>query len=90
MHAHINIIILNPSSHQWEEMKHPSYSHDLNPCDYDGIMRIKRPLKGKLFDNEIDLRGAYEQSIKEINEQNAVIGICLLPMRWEMIMKFEG
>ncbi len=42
-------------------------------------MRIKRTLKGKLFDSEIDLRAAYEQSIKEINEQNAAIGISLLP-----------
>jgi hypothetical protein len=52
-------------------------------------MRIKRTLKGKLFDSEIDLRAAYEQSIKEINEKNAAIGISLLPLRWEMVMKLE-
>ncbi len=53
-------------------------------------MRIMRSLKGKFFDNEIDPRAGYEQSIKEINEQNSAIGISLLPLRWEIVMKLQG
>jgi hypothetical protein len=88
-HKHQNIKSFF-TSHRWEKMKHHSYSPDLNPCDYDGIMRIKRPLKGRLFENEIDLRAVYEQFIKEINEQNSAIGISQLPLRWKMVMKLEG
>jgi len=66
-HKHHNIKSFF-TSHQWE-LETPPYSPDLNPCDYDGIMRIKRPLKGNLFDHEIDRRAVNEQFIKEINEK---------------------
>jgi hypothetical protein len=52
-------------------------------------MRIKKPIKGNLFDHEIDRRAVNEQFIKEINEQNADIGISLLPLRWETVTRLE-
>jgi transposase len=46
----------------------PPYSPDLNPCDYDGIARIKRPNKGR-FNTEADLVDAYDAVIDDINEK---------------------
>jgi len=48
-------------------IKTPPYSPDLNPCDYDGIARIKRPNNGKRFSNELALGVAYDEVIREIN-----------------------
>jgi hypothetical protein len=76
--------------HRWEESKHPPYSPDLNPWDYDGIARINRPNKGKRFSNELALGVAYDEIIREINLQNAAIGISRLPKRWEVVIKLEG
>ena len=76
--------------HRWEELKHPPYSPDLNPCDYDGIARIKRPNKGKRFANELDLRKAYDQVISEINLKNAATGIQHLPLRWALVNQSGG
>jgi len=56
-------------------IKTSPYSPDLNPCDYDGISRVKRPNKGKRFSNELALGVAYDEIIRQINLQNATIGI---------------
>ena len=78
------------NSHRWEELKHPPYSPDLNPCDFDGIARIKRPNKSKKFANEVQLRAAYEEVIREINLQNSATGIRHLPLRWAFVNQTEG
>ena len=31
---------------RWEILKHPPYSHDMNPCDYDLLAKVKEPLRG--------------------------------------------
>jgi transposase len=71
--------------HRWEVLKHPPYSPDLNPCDYDGIARIKRPNKGKRFANEDELKAGYDKVIKEINLKNEATGIPHLPERWAVV-----
>ncbi len=53
--------------HRWEVLKHPPYSPDLNPGDYNGIIRIKRPNKGKRFANKDEIKAGYDKVIKEIN-----------------------
>jgi hypothetical protein len=66
-------------------VKTPSYSPDLNSCDYDGITRIKRPNKGKRFANEHELKAAYDKVIKEINLKNEATGIRHLQERWASV-----
>jgi hypothetical protein len=63
----------------------PPYSPDLNPCDYDGIARIKRPNKGMRFADENELHAAYDRVIEEINLNNEATGIRHLPKRWAMV-----
>jgi hypothetical protein len=71
-------------------VKTPPYSPDLNPCDYDGIARIKRPNKGKRFANEDELKAAYDKVIKEINLKNEATGIRHLPERWASAIQTGG
>ena len=63
------------SRHRWEQLEHPPYSPDLNPCDSDGIMKIKRPLKGIRYDNEQELKAAADESIRLINLFKEIKGI---------------
>ena len=78
------------SRHRWERLEHPPYSPDLNPCDFDGIIRIKRLLKGIRYDNEQELKTAVERIIRLINMFEEVRGIQRLPERWEYVANRDG
>jgi hypothetical protein len=62
----------------------------MNPCDYDGIARIKRPNKGKRFANEDELKAAYDKVIKEVNLKNEATGIRHLLERWASAIQTGG
>jgi hypothetical protein len=66
--------------HRSEELKYSSYSHDLNPCDINGIARIKRPFKGRRFTKGAGLVAANDTFSHEINYQTAT-DIRHLPQR---------
>jgi hypothetical protein len=76
--------------HRWEELKHPPYSPDLKPCDYDGIYRIKRPDIDKRFNTPDELEMAYKEVIDEINLNGSVTGIGHLPLRWVLVNQTGG
>lgn len=78
------------ATHQWEELKHPAYSPDLNPCDFDGIARIKKPNKGKRFTSPAELEMAYSQVILELNLKGSATGISQLPSRWGLVKQSNG
>ena len=40
---------------RWEVLEHPPYSPDFWPCDYDLIPKLKAPLRGPDFVNEMTL-----------------------------------
>ncbi len=75
---------------RWELLGHPAYSLDMNPCDFDGIMRIKRPLKERRFANEYELIEALRESIIEVSESRDFKGITNLPKQWNRIMTENG
>ncbi len=62
----------------------------MNPCDYDGIARIKRPNKGKRFANEDELKAAYDKVIKEVNLKNEATGMRHLPEWWASVIQTGG
>jgi hypothetical protein len=72
---------------RWEELKHPPY---LNPCDYDGIYRIKRPNKDKRFNTPDELEMAYKEVIDDINLNGSATGIGHLSLRWALVNQTEG
>ncbi len=76
--------------HRWEELKHPPYSPDLNPCDYDGIYRIKRPNKDKRFNTPGELETAYKEVIDDINLKSSAPGIGYLSLRWALVNQTKG
>ena len=78
------------SRHRWEQFKHPSYSPDLNLCDFDGIIRIKRPLEGNRYNDEQELITAAEGIIHIINMYEEVKGIQRLPDRWKYVDDHDG
>ena len=73
------------SRHRWEQFEHPPYSPDLNPCDFDGIIRIKRLLKGNRYSNEQELKTAVDGIIHLINMYEEVRGIQRLLERWKYV-----
>jgi len=76
--------------YRWEQLKHLPYSPDLNPCDYDGLYRIKRPNKDKIFNTPHELETAYKEVIDEINLKGSATGIRHLPLRWDLVNQTEG
>jgi transposase len=76
--------------HRWEELKHPPYSPDLNPCDHDDIYRIKRSNKDKRFNTPDELEMAYKEVIDEINLNGSATGIGHLPLRSGLVNQTGG
>ncbi len=68
-HKHADIVSFF-ARHRWVELKHPAYSPDLNPCDYDLYHRIKGPHKGFRFATVQDLIRAYTSTIEKINRNS--------------------
>jgi hypothetical protein len=62
----------------------------LNPYDYDGIYKIKRPNKDKTFNTPDELEVAYKQVIDDINLKGSATGINHLPLRWALVNQSEG
>jgi hypothetical protein len=62
----------------------------LNPCDYDGIYRIKRLNKDKRFNAPNELEMAYKKVIDDINLKGSATGISHLPLRWTLVNQSEG
>ncbi len=78
------------SRHRWGQFEHPLYSPDLNPCGFDGIIRIKRPLKGNRYNDEQELITAVEGVIHIINIYEEVRGIQRLQDRWKYVADHNG
>jgi transposase len=74
----------------WEVLKHPAYSPDMNPCDFDAIHRIKSGLKRISFPSPATLVAAYDKRIRELNEAHSFPEIYNLPRQWENIVANNG
>ena len=83
-HSDINSFF---NRHGWSVLRHPPYSPDLNPCDYDGFHRLKAPNKGIRFANENELVNSFVRVIGEINRKSEMIGTSRLPERWEQVIQ---
>ena len=74
----------------WKQFEHPPCSPDLNQCDFDSIMRIKRPLKGNRYSGERELIIAVDGIIRLINIYEEVRGILRLPDQWKYVANRNG
>ncbi|GFY29680.1 transposable element Tcb1 transposase [Trichonephila clavipes] len=46
---------------EWEELEHPPYSPDILPCDFDLILKIKEPIRGRRFATREDIANVVRQ-----------------------------
>jgi hypothetical protein len=66
------------------------YSPDVAPCDYALFGPMKRPLKGKYFETDDDVKSAVKQILKDIDEDSYRKWIRALPNRYEKIIIANG
>ncbi|KAJ4449239.1 hypothetical protein ANN_00636 [Periplaneta americana] len=71
----------------WEVLKHPLYSSDMSPCDYDWFPQLKEPLRGKRFPDIASMLHAVGEFIRKINRNNLANGIQRLPRIWQKIQE---
>ena len=55
---------------KWEELEHPPYSPDMSPPDMHCISRLKAPHNGKRFESERELQDDYEDTIRQVSEND--------------------
>ena len=74
----------------WDLLYHPAYSPDLNPCDAEVIAKIKKPLKGKRYNNTDAAMTAVSDSIYALNNNFSLTGTSDLPGKWEQVVNSNG
>ena len=68
----------------------PPHSPDISPCDYDLILKMKMPMRGKRYRTIEDVKQAAERSLRTINRLGSANGIQRLPRRWEHVVHNGG
>ncbi|KAL4152821.1 hypothetical protein QTP88_000654 [Uroleucon formosanum] len=74
----------------WERLKHPPYSPDLSPPDFDLFPKLKEPLRGIRFPNLDILNEEVSRRIRELNKDGVLCGIQALPKRWQSCIDKQG
>ncbi|GFT75595.1 uncharacterized protein TNCV_1135601 [Trichonephila clavipes] len=52
-----------PQRWEWEKLEHPPCSPDISPCDFDLILKIKEPIRGRRFATREDIANAVRQQV---------------------------
>ncbi|VVC45370.1 Hypothetical protein CINCED_3A020214 [Cinara cedri] len=73
-----------------ERLKHPPYSPDLSPPDFDLFPKLKEPLRGIRFPNLDILNEEVSRRIRELNKDGVLCGIQALPKRWQSCIDKQG
>lgn len=76
--------------YKWEVLKHPPYSPDLSPCDFDLFPKLKEPLRGIRYTDLDELEEAVATEVRRITRGCLATGIRGLPRRWESVIKAKG
>ena len=76
--------------YQWEVLKHPPYSPDLSPPDFDLFPKVKEPLRGVRYDDLDELYVAVNAVVKDINKGCLATGVRDLPKRWKSAIASAG
>ena len=72
----------------WEILEHPPYSPDMTPCDFDIFVKTKLQLTFRRV--RFRIRQAIEQSVRSLEQQDAVDGIRRLPGVWRRVLHVGG
>ena len=60
---HVTSVI---DEYKWETLKHPAYSPDLSPCDFDLFPELKKPLRAIRFEDVGGLKVAVAREVRRI------------------------
>ena len=53
-----------------EQYQNPAYSPDLNPCDFSLFPKLKKQLRGILFNDDNEILTAFEQAIDYLTKED--------------------
>jgi hypothetical protein len=70
-------------------LKHPPYSLDMSPCDYDLFAKMKEPLQGIQY-NTREIIHAVGLSLLDINRSERADGVQCLPQIWQKVVHMGG
>ena len=74
----------------WDVLEHPPYSPDLAPSDYHLFRSMEHWLRGKTFDNEVELENSVINYFNSKDEDFYARGIDLLPEKWQEVVDVDG
>ena len=74
----------------FETVPHPPYSPDLAPSDYWLFAAMKRPLKGRRYDNLQQLASAVSKWVRDTPAEFFAEGLGKLPDRWRRCVDTRG
>lgn len=78
------------TSYTWERLRHPPYSPDLSPCDFDLFPKIKESMRGVRFPDLEELKDAVAMEVRRVNSGCLATGIAALPRRWKSVIEHKG
>ena len=76
--------------YKWETLKHPAYSLDLIPCDFDLFPELKKQLRRIRFEDLGELKVAVAREVRRIFSGWLATGIGDLPSRWNAVIERGG
>lgn len=69
---------------------HPACSPDISPLDFNCFAKLKDRLRGKHYKNWNDFETSIEEAVNYLNNNRLVLGVQMLPDRWQQIIESEG
>ena len=74
----------------WETLRHPAYSPDLSPSDFDLFPKLKEPMRGTPFSDLDELKEAVATEVRRIHSGCLATGIAGLPGRLKSVIEHGG
>lgn len=87
---HISAPIKLLEKYGWERLRHPAYSPDLSPPDFDLFPKLKEHLRGVRFPTLEELRREVTRQIRMLHKNETLNGIQALPRRWQACIDTGG
>ena len=81
---HVTSVI---DEYKWETLKHPAYSRDLSPCDFDLFPELNKPLIGIRFEDLDEVKVAVAREVRRIFSGCLATRIGDLPNRWNAVIE---
>jgi [histone H3]-lysine36 N-dimethyltransferase SETMAR len=78
------------SKHSISELPHAPYSPDLSPCDYFLFPKIKKKLKGKIFENIDDIKENVTRELNMVTLNQFSDCFASLQKRWQICIQRGG